>query len=483
MERKAFWLASLGLLIGCTKSDTKISQVYPIAAVSPEVLSFGDTPVDYSNTLDVQVINSGQVDLNISDLTIADNFAIGDHDDVVPPDEQISLPITFTPSTYTSYAGSLLIHTDDPDHETLTVTLTGTGVDAPTPDIDVSPTVLDFGAVAAGTVAPAKWFTLANVGDGALSVASFDQTGSGAFSLVGSPRTLTLSGGESQQIIVQYAPVASTGDHGEVTITSDDPDEPTRTISLLGNGGGADFQYPVPVIDCPTGVAPRDTVALDGTGSYDPEGNEPLTYAWTALAVPAGSQAALSSDTADTAYFATDIAGTYSVSLAVTNSIGVSSAPTTCTFIAVPKEEIHVELTWSTPSADLDLHLLAPGGEFFIEPDDCNWCNQSPDWGTTGSAQNPSLDIDDYIGYGPENINDESPADGTYSVKVHYFTDNGDGTVTATVKVYLYGVLAAERSQAMDRNQVWDAGQILWPDGLYVDETTAPYTAPRRGCE
>lgn len=482
MDRTTLWLTSLALIVGCNGSDTKISHVDPIAAVSPEVLSFGDTPVDYSSTLDIQVINSGQVDLTISDLEIADNFTIGDHDDLVGPDEQISIPITFLPTTYASYAGSLLIHTDDPEHETLTVTLTGTGVDAPTPDIDVDPLVVDFGAVSPGSVGT-LWFTLANLGDGALSIDGMDQTGSGAFSLIGNPAGFSLASGADNTIVVNYVPVASTGDHGEVTITSDDPDEPSVTVSLLGNGGGADFQYPVPVIDCPLSVAPRDTVALDGTGSYDPEGNVPLTYSWVATSVPPGSQAVLEGTTLDTAYFVTDIAGAYAVQLAVTNSIGVASAPTTCVFTAVPEEEIHVELTWSTASADMDLHLLAPGGEFFVDPYDCNYCNQSPDWGAAGSAQNPSLDIDDYMGYGPENINDPSPADGTYSIKVHYFMDNGDSTLTATVKVYLYGVLAGEESRAMDRDDVWDAGQILWPDGLYVEQSTDLYSAPRRGCE
>lgn len=482
MERLTPWFASLALIVGCNGSDTKISHVDPIAAVSPEVLSFGDVAVDYSSTLDIQVINSGQVDLTISDLEIADNFTIGAHEDLVGPDEQISIPITFLPTTYASYAGSLLIHTDDPEHETLTVTLTGTGVDAPTPDIDVDPLVVDFGAVSPG-IPGMDFFTIANLGDGALSIESVAQSGSGAFLVTGLTAGVTLAGGDDRQVIVQYAPVASTGDHGEVTITSDDPDEPSVTVSLLGNGGGADFEYPVPVIDCPLSVAPRDTVALDGTGSYDPENNVPLTYSWVVSSVPPGSQAQLSSTDADTAYFATDIAGAYAVTLAVTNSIGVSSAPTMCVFTAVPEEELHVELTWSTASADLDLHLLAPGGEFFIDPYDCNYCNQSPDWGAAGSAQNPSLDIDDYIGYGPENINDESPADGTYSIKVHYFVDNGDSMVTATVKVYLYGVLAGEESRAMDRDDVWDAGQILWPDGLYVEQSTDLYSAPRRGCE
>ena len=199
--------------------------------------------------------------------------------------------------------------------------------------------------------------------------------------------------------------------------------------------------------------------------------------------MPERSQALLTNTTNDTAYLATDIAGDYSVQLAVTNTIGVSSAPTTCTFTAIPEENLHVELTWSTGAADLDMHLLNGGAQFFVSPGDCNWCNQSPDWGASGSSDNPSLDLDDRQGYGPENINVDSPANDTYSIKVHYFTDNGDTTTTATVKVYLYGALAGEASAAMSRDTVWDAGQVRWPEALYVTQSTANYTAPSRLCE
>ncbi len=469
------------LLSGCSGTENGINEVFPSAAVNPELVSFGDVPVDYSSELWVDVINTGQVELNLSSFEIDDPFTLGDHDVVVPADDQITIPISFLPTNYTSYTGALSIGTDDPDHPSLTVLLTGTGVDAPTPDIDVDVLAIDFGAVSPGSVSP-RWFILSNVGDSSLTVSAMDQAGSGAFQVVGDPTGFSVAAGASTTIVVSYAPVATTGDNGSLLIHSDDPDEPSTTVTFIGNGGG-DFEYPVPIIDCPAQIAPRDTVTLDGSASYDPSENEPLTYTWTLVEVPEGSQATMSSTESATAYLASDIAGDYAVQLAVQNAIGVSSAPVTCSFEAIPEEDIHIELTWSTAAADLDLHLLTAGGALFVDPDDCNWCNQSPNWGEAGDADDPSLDIDDRQGYGPENTNIVDPADDTYQVKVHYFTDNGDTTTTATVKVYLYGVIAGEASASMTRDQVWDAGQISWPDGLYIEQNTANYEPTLRICE
>lgn len=63
-------------------------------------------------------------------------------------------------------------------------------------------------------------------------------------------------------------------------------------------------------------------------------------------------------DTLPIAHFTTDVAGEYTVGLVVTNTDGVSSAKRSCKMDAIPTEQLHVELSWSTNSADLDLHLV-----------------------------------------------------------------------------------------------------------------------------
>jgi hypothetical protein len=108
------------------------------------------------------------------------------------------------------------------------------------------------------------------------------------------------------------------------------------------------------------------------------------------------------------------------------------------------------QLTWDTgpttgnPSnySDIDLHLVRPGGTMFSQTNDCYYgdCNvldvpNGLEWGASGSAGNPSLDVDNTVGYGPENITINSgPESGDYLVLIDNY--NGVLSTHATVKLY-----------------------------------------------
>jgi PKD domain len=72
-------------------------------------------------------------------------------------------------------------------------------------------------------------------------------------------------------------------------------------------------------------------VTLDGSGSSDPSGQLPLSYAWSFVSKPAGSAATLSNPAIVNPTFTPDALGNYVIQLVVTDAAGLSSAPATVT--------------------------------------------------------------------------------------------------------------------------------------------------------
>jgi hypothetical protein len=313
------------------------------------------------------------------------------------------------------------------------------------------------------------------------------QTGSGAFLVGTDPEGVTVSPeGDEYVVLVTYSPTVITGDYGQLSLLSDDPDEPSVSFLFLGNCESAkdcEYEYPVAIIEGPTESEPLETFTLDGSSSYDPRG-EALTYSWALTGLPPGSGGHIGSAVDDQTDLYVDIAGEYEVQLVVANESGVSSAPAKHDVLVLPTDDIHVEMFWSSGDSDLDLHLAQEDTPIFLEPSDCNYCNPNPDWGDAGvGSDDPSLDLDDTSGYGPENINIQAPVDGAYDVHVHYFRDSGAGAVTATVRVYLDGEVGWESSEVLEYDDRWFVGTVLWPDALFAEnEGTAVTSGGQRGC-
>lgn len=478
------------LLAACGPSDINVTSLKPDITVLPAALDFGEVVVDETASLSFTVKNAGRNDLEISGASVAGADGVWSWDleaVTLAPDEDVPVEVSFAPNALQDFADTLSIASNDPEDPTMDVLLAGTGRAAPVPDIAVDSTSLDFGDVAPGDQGLAL-LRLSNEGELDLTISYVAVEGPGVFTLSDDLNGEVLSPGNPATAFVYYDPLDDSGDSGSLIIYSDDPDENPLEIELIGNGGG-DLDYPVAVVDCPTGVEPRSTVTLDASASYDPEEMVPLTYSWTLTNTPDGSEATLSS-AESLAELYVDLAGEYTVSVVATNAVGVSSAPARCNLDVVPAADVHVELVWDTENSDLDLHLADGEAALYDVPGDVSPCNKTPDWGTAGETlDDPSLDLRDEDGYGPESIGIDEPAEGQYTVRVHYFEDNGvlegtgGGATIATVRIWVRGALEEESSLMLTRNEVWDVGVVRWSYGYVImDESPEPTNATKRSC-
>jgi hypothetical protein len=316
-------------------------------------------------------------------------------------------------------------------------------------------------------------------------------------------KPLVIPGSTTATVSVRYDPkdITPSSSMGE-------PDPPdTDTVAVASNAGtplldltawGVKAFCPFAIVHVLEGeeVVPQTQLHLKGDQSYAPGGGTIKKYQWTAKQ-PAGSAKSFAPNAAfATPTFQPDAAGEYQFCLDVWDQNNTKSCTPACvTVLVVPNNAIHIELLWDTPAdadqtdagemagADVDLHFAHPlavkpdqdcdgsPDPWFANPYDCFWFNPNPNWGGASAAGNddPSMDLDDTDGAGPENLNLEQ-AEGTadepftYSIGVHSYQDNGYGNSFATVNLYLNGVLALAIAKVeLEPLDMWYVGKLHWP--------------------
>ncbi len=438
---------------------------------------------------------------------------------VLQPFHSAGLSVRFCPTKAGPVAAQLpLVSSAGP----LALGIQATGVAAAVPCVQITPLnapkSLDFGDVVVGKAAEFK-FTVKNCGsvDLAITLVQLTQAlggGAGEFSVswqavvdgslqgpwpVSAVKPVTIAKQGSVDFGVSYSPVDATPagqkDTAKLTLGFSHGEQ----FSLDFSGSGMVPQCPVAVALLPMGpqVVPQTKAPLNGGASYSPIGAAIKNYLWTINQQPAGSNQALTpQDTFPNPFLQVNAAGEYAICLDVWDEFGTKSCKPACVqVLVIPSMDLHVELLWNTPAdsdqtdsgpaagADLDLHFAHPmaagldvdcdgkGDPWFSNPWDLFWFNPKPSWGDSNlAADDPSLDLDDTDGAGPENLNLEAPegskeAPFEYSIGVHYWNDHSYGPSVATVAVYVYGTLALQASAKLQPLDMWYVGKLSWPYG------------------
>lgn len=310
------------------------------------------------------------------------------------------------------------------------------------------------------------------------------------------------NGADLPEVSVQvgFWPLRRQASGARVKVFSNASAEPA-TVELFGRG--TDNACPIPAVaQAEYSVQPLDTIVLDGSPSLDP-GGEVKEWSWTVVDRPMGSVAqpvetftditapAAGGEPDDiatpTALFFVDLAGHYEIELQVRDNLDQLSCPpepvARLVIDAVPQKDLHIQLVWSTLNdpdetdafgTDVDLHFRhqsgAPGWNDDAQGFDCFFGNPTPDWGVQGVlTDNPTIDIDDTNGAGPENINLSNPEAGViYDIGALYFRSEStfglddvdvreEHPSYVSVRVFVRGELLVE---FIDREL--DAAQQLW---------------------
>lgn len=563
-SRVAVVLCLVPWLFDCDCGEHDLRKGKPVIGVEPEQVEFRALNLGEEDQAVIRVDNLGTAPLRIENVTLdkEDVFELatwdglafdpaGFPDGIPQPGVGMAsgkqLVVRFVPDRQGDFSGEVTIASDAVNFESIAIPLHGV---CSVPDIEVSPDSLDFGKIGLQSSASLS-LTIENTGVADLiiaeedfSLASDDQT---PFRALG--RDMTIPAGASRAVEVIYSPKEvlvdpvthqAVPDEDVLLIGSNDPDENPVEVPLRGEVSANLPPFVGLKVDRLTrldgtpsvdscAIAPTDTMHLLAH-VLDPEGDDEQIDAsnlrWTMESKPVGSFREVLAADKDAgvfpATFKADLSGDYILCVRASDPQGNWSSPdpeAACSceeandkpddnfecpcirFTALPREDIRIELTWENIGPDLDLHLVAPDGDYCtptrdcrfdpLHPDnpdwdrfacvesdtmtvcrtpncdpaaagcgaseecfdngegpacwlrkcsgtDCYWDGRSPDWGVVGDeTDDPLLAIDCTRSCRAENINLNRPEPGTYTVMVNYYEYAGD--TRAYVRIYFKG--------------------------------------------
>jgi hypothetical protein len=527
----------------------RTSDARPELLVSPPALRFGSLDVGEEAIERTTLRNVGSATLVVSSMTLTGDFFDatlegGPQDGAtLAPGGSLSfeleeggeqvVAVRYAPLQARVASGALQLVSNDLNSENLTIPLEASGA---APCIQVTPDFLDFGA---GLLVEsreqetpnAQLLLIESCGGSELKVTRAEFEGE-VFGWAEEPELspeghlVQLPGATPQtpfpmaQLAVGFWPSAEMSYGGRLKLYTNTSLEPV-VVDLFGLGVANACPVPSATLDR-YDVAPLDVITLDGSPSSDP-GGEVRRWVWAVVERPTGSVSRVvesltsalepaaggepDDELTPRAQFFVDLAGRYTLELRVFDNLGQESCAPRATAIveieAVPQKDLHIQLVWSTPSdpdetddkgTDIDLHFKhqTAGASWGAAAGvwDCYFRNKAPDWGSVGDfLDDPSLDIDDINGAGPENVNLNRPEVGvTYEIGALYFRAEStfgeagrdpriEHQSYVTTRVFARGELVAE---LVDRelssvNQLWHAMSVVW----CADEGRCPEITPQ----
>jgi uncharacterized protein (TIGR03382 family) len=337
----------------------------PKVAVTPSPIRLGTVALGNPVTTNVTISNAGgTVTLNSTSITLdAAEFSITSAPTfpvVLPFNGQTSLTVQFNPTGTGVRNGQLTLSTNDPGNPTLLTPIVGT-VGPPAITLDVG--TVAFPQTNVGASSSPQQVTITNSGFSDLSVTALTLGGvnPGDFVLNRMGFPAVLAAGTNGKFSVSFAPTVTGSRSATVTVASNDPNNPTKAVGLLGTATHAvlslspsSLAFGNVRVTAASGLQ-TVTVSNTGTGSLQ-------VRSWALNSADAGAYG-FSGSTLPLSLTGTQTAtavltchppavGPFPATFDVTTDIGTSSVTLSCTGIA---PQI------SVAPASLDLGAVAVG--------------------------------------------------------------------------------------------------------------------------
>jgi hypothetical protein len=229
------WSAILTILLwtsGCTGMVSGANKLQSAVQVIPGALDFGNVGVGKQVSHSATLVNNSKTTVTLTKATLSSTeFSISGLR--FPLSLRAGQKSSFTVSYKGSRAGKTVgtLSFNGQPASTDTVALTASAGSSPR-QLTISPASHDFGSVTVNTVANAS-LILTNSGTAHLTVSNIAISGPG-FELSPIKEPAGIAAGGQLAVNVTFSPKTAGDFSGAVTVSSDDPNAPTKTVALTG---------------------------------------------------------------------------------------------------------------------------------------------------------------------------------------------------------------------------------------------------------
>lgn len=226
-----------GFLSGCAGVVSANKTTTGVAAfqVNPTAWNFGKVGVGKQATQTIVIANTGTMPVSITQATLSNSqfsWTGAVLPMSIPTGASGNLTVGVTPSATGTVTGTLTVQGSDGATPAV-VNLSATAVNL-TPQISLSSNSIQFGTVGIGGTGNAN-LLISNTGTADLTISLISVTGS-TFGVSGITTPKTIPAGQSVSAALTFQPTIAGGVNGTLSITSNDPANPTITVALAGTG-------------------------------------------------------------------------------------------------------------------------------------------------------------------------------------------------------------------------------------------------------